>query len=45
MCLAIGRVGFCFHGVDDIFAVGIKAICDQLCEDLDRLVPINDLGE
>jgi len=26
--------------VDDIFAVGLKARCDQFCEDLNRLVPL-----
>ena len=31
--------------VDDIFAVGLKARCDRFCEDLNRLVPINNLGE
>ena len=31
--------------VGDIFAVGRKARCDQFCEDLNRLVPINKLGE
>ena len=31
--------------VDDIFAVGRKERCDQFCEDLNRLVPINNLGE
>ena len=31
--------------VDDIFAVGRKARCDQFCEDLNRLVPINNLCE
>ena len=31
--------------MDDIFAVGHKARFDQLCEDLNRLVPINNLGE
>ena len=31
--------------VDDTFAVGLKAICDQLCENLNRLVPISNLGE
>ena len=30
--------------VDDIFAVGLKARCDQFCEDLNRLVPINKWG-
>ena len=30
---------------DDIFAIGLKARCDQFCEDLNRLVPINNLGE
>ena len=28
----------------DIFAVGLKARCDQFCEDLNRLVPINKWG-
>ena len=31
--------------VDDIFAVGRKERCDRFCEDLNRLVPINNLGE
>ena len=31
--------------VDDIFAVGRNARCDQFCKDLNRLVPINNLGE
>ena len=31
--------------VDDIFAVGEKSRCDQFCDDLNRLVPINNLGE
>ena len=31
--------------VDDIFAVKLEARCDQFCEDLNRLVPINNLGE
>ena len=31
--------------VDGIFAVGLKAGCDQFCEDLNRLVPINNLGQ
>ena len=31
--------------VDDIFAVGRKARCDQFCEDLNHLVPIDNLGE
>ena len=32
--------------VDDIFAVaGLKTRYDQFCEDLNRLVPINNLGE
>ena len=31
--------------VDDIFAVGRKARCDQFCEGLNRLVPITNLGE
>ena len=31
--------------MDDIFAVRLNARCDQFCEDLNRLVPINNLGE
>ena len=31
--------------VDDIFAARLEARCDQFCEDLNRLVPINNLGE
>ena len=31
--------------VDDIFAVGRKERCDQFCDDLNHLVPINNLGE
>ena len=31
--------------VDDTFAVGRKVRYDQFCEDLNRLVPINNLGE
>ena len=31
--------------VDNIFAVGRKARCDQFCKDLNRLVPINNLGD
>ena len=31
--------------VDDIFAVGRKERCDRFCEDLNHLVPINNLGE
>ena len=31
--------------VDDIFAVGRKERCDRFCEDLNRLVPTNNLGE
>ena len=31
--------------VGDIFAVGRKARCDQFCEDLNRLVPIANIGE
>ena len=30
--------------VDDIFVVGLKARFDQFCEDLNHLVPINNLG-
>ena len=31
--------------VDDMFAVGLKTRCGQFCEDLNRLVPINNLSE
>ena len=31
--------------MDNIFAVERKARCDKLCEDLNRLVPIKNLGE
>ena len=31
--------------VDDIFAVGRKRRCDRLCEGLNKLVPIDHLGE
>ena len=31
--------------VDDMFAVGLKSRCDKFCADLNRLVPINNLGE
>ena len=31
--------------VDDIFAVRQKERCGQFCEDLNHLVPINNLGE
>ena len=31
--------------VDDMFAVGRKGRCDRFCEDLNHLVPINNLGE
>ena len=31
--------------VEDIFAVGWKDRCDRLCDYLNRLVPINDLGK
>ena len=31
--------------VDDIFAVGKKERCDQFGEDVNRMVPVNNLGE
>ena len=31
--------------VDDIFAVGEKERCDQFGEDLNRMVPVKNLGE
>ena len=30
--------------VDDIFSMGLKSRCDQFCEDLNQVVPINNLG-
>ena len=31
--------------VDDIFAVGRKKTCDRLCADLNRAIPVKNLGE
>ena len=31
--------------VGDTFAAGLKARCDQFCEDLNCPVPVNNLGE
>ena len=31
--------------VDDIFALGQKERCDKLCVDLNRTIPIKNLGE
>ena len=31
--------------VDDTFAVGKKERCDQYCGDLNRMVPLKNLGE
>ena len=31
--------------MDDIFAVGKKERCDQYSEDLNRMVPVKNLGE
>ena len=31
--------------VDDIFAVGQKERCDRLCVDLNRTIPVKNLGE
>lgn len=31
--------------MDDVSAVGLESRCDQFCEDLGRLVPVNNLGE
>lgn len=31
--------------VDDIFAAGRKSRCDEFCEDLDCLVPIDNIGK
>ena len=31
--------------MNDLFAVGVKSRCDQLCEALSRLVPVNNLSE
>ena len=30
---------------DDIFAVGRKEQCDRLCADLNRAIPVKNLGE
>ena len=31
--------------VDDIFAMGLKGMCDLFCEHLNQFNPINNLGE
>ena len=31
--------------VDDIFAVGQKGRCDRLCVDLNRTIPVKNLGD
>ena len=31
--------------VDDIFAVGQKKRCDKLCVDLNRTIPVKNLGD
>ena len=31
--------------VDDIFAVGHKKRCDRLCVDLNRTIPVKNLGD
>ena len=31
--------------MDSIFTLGWKNRCDQVCDDLNRLVPINNLGD
>ena len=31
--------------VDDIFAVGRKERCDRLCTDLNRAIPVKNLGQ
>ena len=31
--------------VDDIFAVGKKERCDRLCADLNRTIPVKNLGD
>ena len=31
--------------VDDIFAVGQKERCDRLCVDLNRTIPVKNLGD
>ena len=31
--------------VDDIFAVGRKERCDRLCADLNRAIPVKNIGE
>ena len=31
--------------VDDIFAVEHKEICDRMCVDLNRTIPVKNLGD
>ena len=31
--------------VDDVFAPGRKSRCDEICDELNTLVPINNLGD
>ena len=31
--------------VDDVFAVGQKEVCDRLCVDLNRTIPVKNLRE
>ena len=40
-----GSVSIVTVHVDDMFAVGVKSRCDQFCEDRNRLVRVNNLGE
>ena len=40
-----GSVSIVTVNVDDIFAVGVKSRCNQFCEDRNRLVRVNNLGE
>ena len=39
--MAVTAVGH----VDDIFAVGRKERCDRLCADLNRAIPVKNIGE
>ena len=50
MCFSFDSRGDSSHDssnvrVDDIFAVGKKERCDQFGEDLNRMVPVKNLGE
>ena len=43
--IAPGSVSIITVHVDGMFAVGVKSRCDQFYKNLNRLVPVNTLGE